>query len=261
MVKTVGKRILELRKDAGFSQSDVAKALKIPRTAISMIEKGKREISGPELFALSKLFNVTSDYLLGLEEKTIVRIKKFGKNILKRKQKERISVPQRNIEKLKQVLLYILERCAGKPNVGETVLYKLLYFVDFNYYEQYEEQMTGATYRKLQYGPVPAEFGAIVEKMVKKGELEQTKTEFHSYPQKRYIPKVKAKLDMLKASEKDIIDKTIDLMADWNATEISNYSHEDMPWKATKEGEDIKYELVFYRTKPYSVREYEEEDE
>ncbi|MDD4141558.1 MAG: hypothetical protein PHR20_02025 [Bacteroidales bacterium] len=40
-----------------------------------------------------------------------------------------------NVGKKCVVLLYILERCSGKTNVGKTVLYKLLYFSDFNYYE------------------------------------------------------------------------------------------------------------------------------
>lgn len=31
------------------------------------------------------------------------------------------------------------------------------------------------------------------------------------------------------------------------------------PWKATKDGDEINYELVFYRRPPYSVRVYEEE--
>jgi hypothetical protein len=29
-----------------------------------------------------------------------------------------------------------------------------------------------------------------------------------------------------------------------------------MPWMASKEGEDIDYELAFYREPPYSVRNY-----
>jgi hypothetical protein len=34
-----------------------------------------------------------------------------------------------------------------------------------------------------------------------------------------------------------------------------------MPWLASKEGEDINYELAFYREAPYSVRNYGEEIE
>ena len=51
--------------------------------------------------------------------------------------------------KFKQVLLYILNKCGQKPNVGKTVLNKLLYFADFNYYEKYFESITGVEYVKL----------------------------------------------------------------------------------------------------------------
>ena len=40
----------------------------------------------------------------------------------------RISIPENNIEKFKQVFLYILSKVGAKPNVRQTVLYKLLYF-------------------------------------------------------------------------------------------------------------------------------------
>jgi hypothetical protein len=44
-----------------------------------------------------------------------------------------------------------------------------------------------------------------------------------------------------------------------SATRISDYSHEDLPWQATETGNIIDYELVFYRTPEFSVREYEED--
>lgn len=89
-------------------------------------------------------------------------------------------------------MLYILERCAGKPNVGETVLYKLLYFSDFNYYELYEEHLTGAKYRKLPYGPVPQNLDSIIGQIIEKGQLQKVKTEYHGYPLTRYLPLEKA---------------------------------------------------------------------
>lgn len=80
------------------------------------------------------------------------------------KLKERISKPTLQVHKFKNILLYILERCAGKPNIGETVLSKLLYFSDFNYYELYEEHLTGAKYLKLSYGPVTQKLDAILRR-------------------------------------------------------------------------------------------------
>ena len=45
-----------------------------------------------------------------------------------------------------------------------------------------------------------------------------------------------------------------------NAAQISDYSHNDIPWATTEDGKKIEYESVFYRTPPYSVRAYEDED-
>ena len=71
----------------------------------------------------------------------------------------------------------------------------------------------------------------------------------------------KADLTELLASEKEVIDRVIEQMSDWSASSISNYSHKDIPWLATKEGEDINYELAFYREAPFSVRNYGDEIE
>lgn len=45
-----------------------------------------------------------------------------------------------------------------------------------------------------------------------------------------------------------------------NAVQISDYAHKDVPWLTTEMGEIIDYESVFYRTMPYSVRNYEKEE-
>ena len=49
-------------------------------------------------------------------------------------------------------------------------------------------------------------------------------------------------------------------MSDWSAKAISSYSHKDMPWLASKDGEVIDYELAFYREMPFSVRNYSEDE-
>lgn len=89
---------------------------------------------------------------------------------------ERIDVPESNVKKFKEVLLYVLEKVGAKPNVGQTVIYKLLYFIDFDYYELYEKQLTGAKYIKDHDGPTPQDFSKIVKQMQKAGEIEVVKT-------------------------------------------------------------------------------------
>ena len=258
--KQIGQRISELRKMKGLSQEDLAKSVKLSRPSLAQIELGNRGVNIFELqqfslvlgFSLddfmSKNFSVSHD----TDDKTEVKSKKNN---------ERISVPTLQVNKFKNVLLYILERCAGKPNVGETVLYKLLYFSDFNYYELYEEHLTGAKYRKLPYGPVPQKLDTIISQMMKSGLIQRIKTEYYDKMQTRYIPLAKADLTELKASEKEVIDKVIEQMSDWSAAMVSNYSHGDKPWKATDTNDEINYELVFYRRPPYSVRVYQEDEE
>ncbi|MEO8211237.1 MAG: type II toxin-antitoxin system antitoxin SocA domain-containing protein, partial [bacterium] len=99
----------------------------------------------------------------------------------------------------------------------------------------------------------------IINDLIEAGKIKALKTEYFGYPQKRYIPLVKADLTNLKASEKEVIDNVIDRLSDMSAKGIAEYSHNDIPWKSTKEGEVIDYELVFYRGVPYSQRIYMEE--
>jgi transcriptional regulator with XRE-family HTH domain len=258
--KQIGQRIAGLRKMKGLSQKDLSESVRISRPSLTQIENGNRNVDIMELQRLSVVLGFSLDEFMsedftGVQDVVSIAEKKSKKN------RERISVPTLQVNKFKNVLLYILERCAGKPNVGETVLYKLLYFSDFNYYELYEEHMTGAMYRKLPYGPVPQKMDAIINQLIDKGQLQRVKTEYHGYSQVRYLPLEKPDLTELRASEKEIIDRVIDQMSDWSASAISNYSHKDMPWLASKEGEEINYELAFYRESPFSVRNYGNEIE
>ncbi len=258
--KHIGQRLAELRKVKGLSQEDLAKRVNISRPSLAQIELGNRSVSMLEMQKLSWVLGFSLDDFMS-ENFTAIQAPEGEIEAKAKQSEERISVPTLQIHKFKNVLLYMLERCAGKPNVGETVLYKLLYFADFNYYEMYEEHLTGANYRKLPYGPVPQQLDAIIHQMIDAGQLQRVKTAYYGYPQTRYLPLEKADLTELKASEKEIIDRVIEQMSDWSAAAISNYSHKDLPWEVTDEGKDISYELAFYREAPYSVRNYGDERE
>lgn len=256
--KNLGIKIKSLRENLGFPQERLAKLLNIRRVSVSQIENGERRISAEEIANLSKIFNITTDVLLDLSQDVEITLEK-RKTSVSKKEKIRISVPQKNIEKFKEVLLYILNKVGSKPNIGETVIYKLLYFIDFNFYEKYEEQLIGATYIKNNYGPTPIEFKKIVEEMEGR-DLVKIKDKYFQYPQTKYLPLREPGLSKLKATEIKTIDDVLDKLSDMNASNISEYSHHDVPWLVTEEGKVIEYEAVFYRTLPYSVRSYSEEN-
>ncbi len=255
--EVIGKRIAALRKQKDYSQEDLAKMLKMPRPSLAQIELGKRNIPAGELLLLSENLEVSIDWLLARNFVMAEEPSPDYKAANQEKVRERISVPKLQVDKFKQVLLYILERCAGKPNVGETVLNKLLYFIEFNYYERYEEHLAGATFKKLRYGPVPFKMDAILSRMEVDKVIQMFKTDYYGLPQRRFMPLEKPDLKKLSAAEVEVIDQVLNQFSDYSAKAISDYSHQDMPWKATHDGEVIDYELAFYREPPFSARVYD----
>jgi transcriptional regulator with XRE-family HTH domain len=257
--KELSRKIKAIREKLGLSQEVLAKQLDISRVAISQIENGDRKISAEEIAKLSKIFNMPTDVLLSLDKDIEVVLEKDLGSKPKEKTGIRISVPQKNLDKFKEVLLYVLSKVGSKPNVGESVLYKLLYFIDFNYYEKYEEQLIGATYIRNNYGPTPKEFIKIVEDMEGK-DLAKVQDNYFQYPQTKYLPLRKPDLSKINAREQKVIDDVINSLSDMNAKQISEYSHNDIPWIAADDGQIIDYESVFYREFPYSMRTYSDED-
>ena len=58
----------DLRKERNLTQSELAKLAGLTTSCISMIETGQREANANTIAALSVAFNVTADYLLGIED-------------------------------------------------------------------------------------------------------------------------------------------------------------------------------------------------
>lgn len=70
-------RLKDIREDRDLLQSDIAKILNTTQSQYSLYENGLRTIPIEELIILSKFYNVSTDYLLGLtnERKPYPRIK------------------------------------------------------------------------------------------------------------------------------------------------------------------------------------------
>lgn len=245
--------IKKLRLKNSFNQSLVAGHIGVSRPTYLQIEKGERDLTITEAKKMADLYGLSLDSFLNQQE---IKIESSGKKEIKKDKNEiRIDVPQNNLEKFKQVLLYILTKVGSKPNIGETAIYKLLYFIDFDYYEKYEEQLIGAKYIRNNYGPTPVHFKKVVEEMIENNQLEEVCSKFFEYPQRKYLPKVSPDLSKLNGQEIAHIDDVLNRLSDKTAKELSNYSHTDNPWMVKKQGEVLDYESVFYRDINHSVRD------
>lgn len=253
----IGGIVKQLRSQKNISQEQLSRALDIPRSAVSQIENGGRELSFVEFQKILNLFEVSFEEFVTMHKqvkmKKSKKIRKINKNI------------QFDPEKFKQLFLYILEKCGSKPNVGETVLYKLLYFCDFDYFEIYETPLTGMKYKKMQFGPIPnqALFNPVINEMKKDGAIERiSKPYVNDTIQTRYLNFVAADLSVFGTDLEKMLtvaNAVIERLSSMSARKIEDHSHGDYPWKSHKYEEEIDYSSVFNRNGEFANRDYEQE--
>jgi transcriptional regulator with XRE-family HTH domain len=252
--------IKKTRLEKNLSKSFIAKKLNLSRSTYDKVESGQKSLTYEQLGKLAEVFEMPIDNLVSYKDFDVNINILPEKNSSKKTNNEiRINTPQKNINKLKEVFIYILVKAGNKPNVGESVINKILYFIDFDYYEKYEKQLIGATYIHNHFGPTPCELKMVINELMKNQEILEIKNKIFDYQQKKYIPLRQPDLNILSAQEIIHIDEELERLSNKNAKEICEYSHQDMPYKMYKNGDIIDYESVFYRDDNYSVKTYPDE--
>ena len=69
-----GDKLKALRKEAGMTQSELAKRLNITKSVVSYYELQERTPSPDVLIKLAAIFHVTTDYLLDIEHKKLIDV-------------------------------------------------------------------------------------------------------------------------------------------------------------------------------------------
>ncbi|MDD7506217.1 MAG: helix-turn-helix transcriptional regulator [Clostridiales bacterium] len=67
-VMTIGDRIKELRKEKNFSQSQLARRIGVSQKAVDYWELGTNEPKASYIVKLAELFEVSADFLLGIDD-------------------------------------------------------------------------------------------------------------------------------------------------------------------------------------------------
>ena len=64
MDNMIGKRVAEIRKNAGLNQTDFASSLTMGQSALAMIETGKRDLTEKNARLICLTYNVNYDWLV-----------------------------------------------------------------------------------------------------------------------------------------------------------------------------------------------------
>lgn len=156
-------------------------------------------------------------------------------------------------EKYRQIILYICQKLGGEVR-GKKKLAKLLYFVDFDFFEKYQKSMTGEVYKALPMGPFPSNLDIVTGDMVKKKYLDiEKRTGPDGYnPTETYHAKTRSDVSVFSKQEQQMLDRVITKYGHLNGKQLEDLSHHEAPYAGTKPQGEIYYELSYYRDTDFS---------
>lgn len=74
----ISDKIRQLREQAGYSQAQLAKKLDVTRSSVNAWEMGLSTPTTQYIVALTKLFHVSADYILGTEADLSVSLRGYS---------------------------------------------------------------------------------------------------------------------------------------------------------------------------------------
>ncbi|MDO5851939.1 MAG: Panacea domain-containing protein [Methanobacteriaceae archaeon] len=151
---------------------------------------------------------------------------------------------------------YIISNYGLNHNVDRSLIYKLLYFSDFDFYELYEKSISGEKYIRKPQEPIPNHFIEIKNELIDECKIKETQIPIITYSKYNYSSLKSPDISSLNKIEITVINDTLNKLSSMLSRQISDYSHGDLPWRIAEDNEELNYEYVFYRDPEYSVRNY-----
>src|SRR4051794_31046134 len=78
-----------------------------------------------------------------------------------------------NEAKLRELIVYLADKCAPDPRFGAVKLNKLLYFIDAFAFAKFGQPVTGVEYMKQKRGPVPRRMVPAIAALKREGAIAQ----------------------------------------------------------------------------------------
>ena len=150
----------------------------------------------------------------------------------------------RGLQRFRELIVYICNKCADDPGFGATKLNKILYHSDFRSFERFGVPLTGMAYQKLQFGPAPRALLPVIRELSSEGAVREAPPQDGPFGQKRTVALRGAYLDHFTRDELDLVDEVIRECWGKSAATVSDESH-GVAWRARNIGESIPYEAVF----------------
>lgn len=154
-----------------------------------------------------------------------------------------------NDKKYKNVVLFFAKKVRN-GTLGKLKMMKLMYFLDFDFFEKYGKSVTGDNYLRFENGPVPQNAERILKSMTDK-EIKITKIKIaDGYNDKQLIEALKDfDMNVFTKEELMMLEEVADKWEKFSGSEMKTATHGEAPWISTEPNGVIDYNLAFYRNK------------
>lgn len=148
-----------------------------------------------------------------------------------------------NTEKFKALVHYIIARC-DPSQLGATKLNKILWYVDTISFRLHGASMTGETYVKRAFGPVPFDILPTLASLQGEGSVLVNERVKGGLPMKEFVALKEPSVELLSRDEIELIDEiSATICSGHTAYSISEMTH-DRVWLAANIGETIPMNAV-----------------
>jgi len=154
-----------------------------------------------------------------------------------------------NEKKYRNVVLFFAKKVQN-GTLGKLKIMKLLYFLDFDFFEKYGKSVTGDSYLRFENGPVPQNAEKIL-KMMNRKDIKITKRKIaNGYNDQQHIESLKDfDMNVFSKEELMMLEEVADKWEKFSGADMKMATHGEAPWIATEPNGVIDYNLAYYRNK------------
>ena len=154
-----------------------------------------------------------------------------------------------NEKKYKNAIIFFAQKIQN-GTLGKLKLMKLLYYLDFDFFEKYGQSVTHDEYLRFENGPVPRMAEKIIKEMDGK-EIRITKRKIKAElnDQQHIEATTNFDINVFTREELIMLEEVASKWEKFTGSEMKMATHGEAPWISTKPNEFIDYNLSYYRNK------------
>jgi len=212
-------RLYEQGEVPSVSNGRMIRSIMNPRVMLEMVDSSRNELSA------SEYDKITAKVKAAIADSDAYKLEQYDiRRLFNVPRGAENGYAQTSLSRLKNIMLYILNRC---DDVWCTKMNKLLFYVDFLSYRERGMAMTGLSYRAIDFGPVPDRWDRVYSEFA---EVKQELRQAGDFVGSVLVASQEADVSAFADDEIRVLNAVCSSFGDKTSREISHMSHEEKAW-------------------------------